>query len=97
MKEDIQSEKRERMRIRRLLKRQSVNEIRVSPGYQSHEQRWPIVRKLPTDFEPYGPVRSASYTDPGSASLKSPDDSTSAEPQYAASLPLSPRRNRWDF
>ena len=63
MKEKIQSEKRERMRIRRVLKRQSVSEICVSPGYQTHEQLWQIVRKLPTDFGPYGQVKRETICD----------------------------------
>ncbi len=63
MKERSESEKNERMRIRRLLKRQSANEIRVSPGYQTHEQLWKIVRKLPTDFEPYGQVKRETFCD----------------------------------
>ena len=63
MKEKIQGEKRERMRIRRILKGQSVGEIRVSPGYQTHEQLWQIVRKLPTDFGPYGQVKRKTICD----------------------------------
>jgi|ERR1022692_1997445 hypothetical protein len=63
MKENIQSEKRERTRIRRIFKRQSDSEIRVSPGYQTHEQLWQIVSKLPTDFEPYGQIKRETICD----------------------------------
>jgi len=56
MKKRSESEKKERTRIRGILKRQSVSEICASPGYQTHEQLWQIVRKLPTDFVPYGQV-----------------------------------------
>src|ERR1035437_9359956 len=63
MKEKIQSEKRERMRIFRILKRQSVSGICVSPGYQTHEQLWQIVRKLPSDFGPYGQVKRETICD----------------------------------
>jgi Protein of unknown function (DUF3027) len=48
------------MRIRRILKQQSVGEILVKPGYQTHEHLWQIVTKLPTDFEPYGQVKRES-------------------------------------
>ena len=63
MKEKIQSEKQERMRICRILKRQSVSGICVSPGYQTHEQLWQIVRKLPSDFGPYGQVKRETICD----------------------------------
>jgi hypothetical protein len=63
MKESIQSEKQEHRRIRRILKSQSVREILVKPGYQSHEHLWQIVTKLPTDFEPYGQVKRETICD----------------------------------
>jgi hypothetical protein len=63
MKERSESEKKERMRIRRLSKRQDELETAVSPGYQSHEQLWQIVRKLPTDFEPYGQTKRQTICD----------------------------------
>jgi hypothetical protein len=50
-------------RIRRILQRQSVSEICVSPGYQTHEQLWQIASKLPTDFEPYGQVKRETICD----------------------------------
>jgi hypothetical protein len=63
MKESIQSEKQERMRIRRILKQQSVSETLVTPGYQTHEHLCQIATKLPTDFEPYGQVKRATISD----------------------------------
>jgi hypothetical protein len=60
MKESIHSEKRERMRIRGILKQQRVSETLVTPGYQTHAHLLQIVTKLPTDFEPYGQVKRAS-------------------------------------
>jgi hypothetical protein len=63
MKELIQSEKHGRMRIRRILKQQSVNETLVTPGYQTHEHLLQIVTKLLTDFEPYGQVKRESISD----------------------------------
>jgi hypothetical protein len=63
MKESIQSEKQERTRIRRILKQQSVSEILVTPGYQTHEHLLQIVTKLPTDFEPYGQVKRETICD----------------------------------
>jgi hypothetical protein len=63
MKERSEGEKKERTRIRRLLERQNANEMRVSPGYQTHEQLWQIVRKLLTDFEPYGQIKRQTICD----------------------------------
>lgn len=63
MKENIQTEKGERTRIRRILKWQSVNEMRVSSGYQTHEQLWQIARTLPTDFEPFGHIKRETICD----------------------------------
>jgi hypothetical protein len=63
MKQSIQSERQELTRIRRILKQQSVSEIRVTPGYQTHEHLWQIVRKLPTDFEPYGQMKRQTIFD----------------------------------
>jgi hypothetical protein len=57
MTENIRTEKQERTRIRRILKRQSLNEALVTPGYQTHEHLWRLVTKLPTDFEPYGQMK----------------------------------------
>jgi hypothetical protein len=59
MKERIESETKERMRIRRLMKRQCTRELRVEPGFQTHEHLLQIVKPLPTDVEPGGKRRSA--------------------------------------
>jgi hypothetical protein len=63
MKENIRTEDQEVTRIRRLLKRQSVDEMRVLPGYQTHEQLWQVATKLPTDFEPYGQINRETACD----------------------------------
>ena len=54
MKQRSETEKQSRKRIRRLLSIQSRRELRLNPGSQSHEALWEVVKKLPTDFEPYG-------------------------------------------
>src|SRR5271166_2748249 len=46
---------------------------------------------------PCMPTKSTNCTAPVSASLKSPDDSASVVPRYAASLQLSPSRNSPSF
>ena len=63
MKERNQSEEQERRRIRWVSKRQSASEVQVTPGYQTHEQLWQIVRKLPTDSEPYGKMKRETSCD----------------------------------
>jgi hypothetical protein len=35
----------------------------VTPGYQTHDQLWQIVRKLPTDFAPYGQIKRDTSCD----------------------------------
>ncbi len=54
MKQRSEMEKQSRKRIRRLISIQSRRELRLNPGFQSHEALWEVVKKLPTDFEPYG-------------------------------------------
>lgn len=54
MKERSASEKRKLTRIHRLWERQEADEIKVNPGYQTHEDLLEVMKKLPTDFEPYG-------------------------------------------
>ena len=43
-----------RKQIRRISALRSRRELRLTPGFQSHEGLWQVVKKLPTDFEPYG-------------------------------------------
>ena len=43
-----------RKRIRRLLSLRPRRELRLTPGFQSHEALWAVAKTLPTDFEPYG-------------------------------------------
>lgn len=47
-------QKRERARIKRIAKRLRVDELRITPGFQTHEHLAKIVKRLPSDFEPYG-------------------------------------------
>ena len=47
-------ERRRKKRIRRILGLRSKRELRLTPGFQSHEALWAVAKKLPTDFEPYG-------------------------------------------
>ena len=54
MKQRSETEKQSRKRIRRLISIQSRRELRLNPGFQSHEALFEVVKKLPTDFEPYG-------------------------------------------
>jgi hypothetical protein len=41
-------------KARRLSAVQLLRELRLRPGFQSHEQLWDVVKKLPTDFKPWG-------------------------------------------
>ena len=63
MKERSESEKKERMRIRRLTKLQSARELRVEPGFQTHEHLLQIVKALPTDVEPWGKTEVGAFGD----------------------------------
>src|SRR5580658_9251580 len=63
MKERSDSEKKERMRIGRLMKRQYSDELRVNPGFQSHEHLLQIVKPLPTDVEPWGQAEVGTFGD----------------------------------
>ena len=56
-----------RNRIRRILRLRSKRELRLTPGFQAHEALWAVVKKLPTDFEPYG-KRKRSDVSPGDCS-----------------------------
>ncbi len=44
----------QRKRTRRISNLRPQRELRLTPGFQSHEALWAVVKKLPTDFEPYG-------------------------------------------
>jgi len=63
MKKSTPAEKEERLRIRRLSKRQTAQELRLMPGRQTHEQLWQITIKLPTDYEPYGQMARENFGD----------------------------------
>jgi hypothetical protein len=54
MPEPSRTDDQEHERLRRLSDNQDVDEIRVMPGYQTHEHLLQIVKSLPTDFEPWG-------------------------------------------
>jgi hypothetical protein len=41
-------------RIRRISSMRSKQELRLTPGFQSHEALWGVANKLSTDFEAYG-------------------------------------------
>lgn len=47
-------ERSRKKRIRRILGLRSKRELRLTPGFQSHEGLWAVAKKLPTDFTPYG-------------------------------------------
>ena len=52
-----EKERRRKSRIRRILGLRSKRELRLTPGFQSHEGLWAVAKKLPTDFKPYGKRR----------------------------------------
>ena len=43
-----------RNRIRHISAHRTKRELRLTPGFQSHEALWAVAKKLPTDVEPYG-------------------------------------------
>ena len=49
--------------VRRLLGRRDSRELRLVPGFQSHEALWQIVKRLPTDFQPYGKRKRNGHSD----------------------------------
>ena len=53
----MQVKERWQKRMRRLCSLRSRWELRLNIGFQSHEDLWTVVKKLPTDFEPYGKRR----------------------------------------
>jgi hypothetical protein len=63
VKERSESQKKERMHIRRLSKQQRARELRVTPGYQAHEHLFQIAQMLPTDYQPYGQLGRESFGD----------------------------------
>jgi hypothetical protein len=63
MKKCTAAEKRKLTRIRRIWKTQKVEEIRLTPGHQTHEQLWQIAIKLPSDYEPYGQASRGGFSD----------------------------------
>ena len=50
-------------KIRRLSLSRAKRELRVKPGYQTHEHLLTIVKRLPTDFEPWGDRASGTGPD----------------------------------
>jgi len=51
-----------RKRIRRICGLRCKRELRLTPGFQSHEALWKVTKKLPTDFEPYGKRERSNRT-----------------------------------
>jgi hypothetical protein len=47
-------EEKWRNRIRRILSLRPKRELRLTPGFQTHEALFAVAKTLPTDFEPYG-------------------------------------------
>jgi hypothetical protein len=41
-----------RKRIRRISNLRTKQDLRLSPGFQTHEALWVVANRLPTDFEP---------------------------------------------
>jgi hypothetical protein len=54
--------RRRKKRIRRILGLRSKRELRLTPGFQTHEALWAVAKKLPTDFEPYGERKRSDGT-----------------------------------
>ena len=42
-----------RNRIRHISAHRTKRELRLTPGFQSHEALWAVTKKVPTEFEPY--------------------------------------------
>jgi hypothetical protein len=62
MKQPRDDKEGRRKKIRRILGLRSQQELRLTPGFQSHEALWAVAKKLPTDFEPYGKRRRCNGT-----------------------------------
>ena len=62
MKINNDGERRWTKRIRRILGFRSKRELRLTPGFQRHEALRSAMKKLPTDFEPYGERRRCDGT-----------------------------------
>jgi hypothetical protein len=56
-----------RNRIRYISSHRTKRELRLITGFQTHEALWAVIKKLPTDFEPYG-KRKRSDVIPGDCS-----------------------------
>ena len=56
-----------RKRIRHISNLRDKRQLRLTPGFQTHEALWAVAKKLPTDFEPYG-KRQRSDVSPGDCS-----------------------------
>ena len=50
----MEKKQRRKSRIRRDLTSRSRREVRLNPGFQTHEDLFKAVKKLPTDYEPWG-------------------------------------------
>jgi len=46
--------KKERARLRRLSQSHSRDELRLHPGFQTHDNLWKVAKQLPKDYVPYG-------------------------------------------
>ena len=55
-------------RIRRITGLRSKRELRLTPGFQTHEALWVVTKKLSTDFEPYGKRKRSDNAVPGDCS-----------------------------
>jgi hypothetical protein len=56
-----------RKRFRHISSLRSKRELRLKPGYQTHEALWRVAKRLPSDFQPYG-KRKRSDLSPGDCS-----------------------------
>jgi hypothetical protein len=54
---------RKRARIRRLMKQQQADELKLTPGFQSDEALKPAPKMLATDFEPHGMRERNGHSD----------------------------------
>jgi|ERR1035437_8744893 hypothetical protein len=49
--------------VRALPDRQDADELKVMPGYQTHEQLFQVLKELPTDYAPYGKMERRDLGD----------------------------------
>jgi hypothetical protein len=63
MTERSHMEQKEHDRLCKLWDEQDAEEIRVMPGFQTHEHLLQIVKALPSDVEPWGKTEVGTYGD----------------------------------